>query len=64
LTVVAANIHLGGFAMSDLVLSVLATFAGFEREMMGERRRDARASLRSRGIRNAGRVRSGDRGRA
>ncbi|MGH7898349.1 MAG: recombinase family protein [Candidatus Binatia bacterium] len=42
--------------MSDLVLNVLATFAEFEREMIGERLRDARASLRSRGIRNAGRV--------
>lgn len=42
--------------MSDLVLNVLATFAQFEREIIGERLRDARAGLRRRGIRNAGRV--------
>jgi DNA invertase Pin-like site-specific DNA recombinase len=56
LTVVAGDIHLGDVAMSDLVLNVLATFAEFEREMISERLRDARAALRSRGIRNAGRV--------
>ncbi len=56
LTIVAGDLHLGDLAMSDLVLNVLATFAEFEREMIGERLRDARASLRSRGIRNAGRV--------
>ena len=56
LTVVAGEVHLGDVAMSDLVLNVLATFAEFEREMIGDRLRDARASLRRRGIRNAGRV--------
>ncbi len=56
LTIVAGDLHLGDLAMSDLVLNVLATFAEFEREMIGERLRDARASLRSRGLRNAGRV--------
>jgi len=56
LTVAAGDLHLGDLAMSDLVLNVLATFAEFEREMIGERLRDARASLRSRGLRNAGRV--------
>jgi site-specific DNA recombinase len=56
LTVVAGDVHLGELAISDLVLNVLATFAEFEREMIGDRLRDARASLRSRGIRNAGRV--------
>jgi hypothetical protein len=35
---------------------VLATFAQFEREIIGERLRDARAGLRRRGLRNAGRV--------
>lgn len=39
-----------------LLLNLLATFAEFEREIIGERLRDARAALRSRGIRNAGRV--------
>lgn len=56
LTIVSGDIHLGDLAMSDLVLNVLATFAEFERELIGERLRDARAALRSRGIRNAGRV--------
>jgi len=42
--------------MSELVLNMLASFAEFEREVIDERLRDARASLRSRGIRNAGRV--------
>ena len=56
LTIVSGDIHLGELAMSDLVLNVLATFAEFEREIIGERLRDARAALRSRGIRNAGRV--------
>jgi site-specific DNA recombinase len=36
LTVVAGDIHLGDLAMSDLVLNLLATFAQFEREMIGE----------------------------
>ena len=56
LTIVAGDIHLGDLAMSDLVLNVLATFAQFEREIIGERLRDMRAALRQRGIRNAGRV--------
>jgi hypothetical protein len=56
LVVVAGDIHLGDLAMSDLVLNVLATFAQFEREIIGERLRDARAGLRRRGLRNAGRV--------
>jgi site-specific DNA recombinase len=56
LTVVAGDIHLGNLAMSDLVLNLLATFAQFEREIIGERLRDARAALRARGLRNAGRV--------
>jgi site-specific DNA recombinase len=56
LVVVPGDIHLGDLAMSDLVLNVLATFAQFEREIIGERLRDARAGLRRRGLRNAGRV--------
>lgn len=56
LTIVAGDLHLGDLAMSDMVLNMLASFAEFERELIGERLRDARASLRSRGIRNAGRV--------
>ncbi len=56
LVVVAGDIHLGDLAMSDLVLNVLATFAQFEREIIGERLRDARAGMRRRGLRNAGRV--------
>ncbi len=56
LTIVVGDIHLGDAAMDDLVLNILATFAEFERELIGERLRDARAALRSRGIRNAGRV--------
>lgn len=56
LTIVVGDIHLGDLAMSDLMLNVLGTFAEFEREIIGERLRDARAALRRRGIRNAGRV--------
>lgn len=56
LTIVVGDIHLGDVAMDNLVLNILATFAEFERELIGERLRDARAALRSRGIRNAGRV--------
>jgi|CXWL01.1.fsa_nt_gi site-specific DNA recombinase len=56
LVVVAGDLHLGDLAMSDLVLNVLATFAQFEREIIGERLRDARAGLRRRGLRNAGRI--------
>lgn len=56
LTIVVGDIHMGELAMSDLLLNLLATFAEFEREIIGERLRDARAALRSRGIRNAGRV--------
>jgi len=56
LVVVAGDIHLGDLAMSDLVLNVLATFAQFEREIIGERLRDARSGLRRRGLRNAGRI--------
>lgn len=56
LTIVAGDLHLGDLAMNDMVLNMLASFAEFERELIGERLRDARASLRSRGIRNAGRV--------
>lgn len=55
LTIVAGNLHLGDVAMSDMVLNMLASFAEFEREMIGDRLRDVRASLRKRGIRNAGR---------
>ena len=54
LTIVIGDIHLGDLAMS--LLNVLGTFAEFEREIIGERLRDARAAPRSRGIRNAGRV--------
>ena len=56
LSVVVGDIHLGDLAFSDLVLNLLATFAQFEREMIGERLRDARAALRAHGIRNAGRI--------
>lgn len=56
LTIVVGNVHMGELAMSDLVLNILATFAEFEHEIIGERLRDARAALRARGIRNAGRV--------
>ncbi len=56
LSVVSGELHLGDVATSDLVLNLLATFAQFEREIIGERLRDARVSLRRRGIRNAGRV--------
>jgi site-specific DNA recombinase len=56
LTIVVGDIHLGDLAMSDLMLNVLGRFAEFEREIIGERLRDARAALRRRGIRNAGRV--------
>ena len=56
LTIVVGDIDMGEIAMSDFLLNILATFAEFEREIIGERLRDARAALRSRGIRNAGRV--------
>jgi DNA invertase Pin-like site-specific DNA recombinase len=56
LTIVAGDLQLGDLVMDNLVLNVLASFAEFEREIIGERLRDARASLRIRGIRNAGRV--------
>lgn len=55
-SVVSGELHLGDVATSDLVLNLLATFAQFEREIIGERLRDARVALRRRGIRNAGRV--------
>ncbi len=55
LTILVGDIHLGDLAMSDLMLNVLGTFAEFEREIIGERLRDAPAALRRRGIRNAGR---------
>ncbi len=48
LTIVAGDIHMGDVAMSDLMLNLLATFAEFEREIIGERLRDAREALRSR----------------
>ncbi len=56
LSVVAGDFHTGEMAMSDVALNVLATFAEFEREIIGERLRDARAALRAHGLRNAGRV--------
>lgn len=56
LTIVAGELHLGDLVMDNMVLNMLASFAEFEREIIGERLRDARASLQSRGIRNAGRV--------
>jgi site-specific DNA recombinase len=47
-SMVSGELHLGDIATSDLVLNLLATFAQFEREIIGERLRDARVSLRRR----------------
>ncbi|MBI5548139.1 MAG: recombinase family protein [Deltaproteobacteria bacterium] len=56
LTLVAGDI--GGLeaATSDLMLNVLASFAEFEREIIGERLRESRALRRKRGLRSAGLV--------
>ena len=56
LSVVSGDLHEGELATSDLVLNMLASFAELEREMIGERLRDARASRRAHGLRSAGRV--------
>lgn len=56
LSVVSGELHEGELATSDLVLNMLASFAELEREMIGERLRDARASRQAHGRRSAGRV--------
>lgn len=56
LSVVAGDLHAGELATSDMVLNMLASFAELEREMIGERLRDARDARRARGLRSAGRV--------
>lgn len=50
------GINGGDAAIDELVVNVLATFAEFERGMIRERLRDARAAKRQRGLRSAGLV--------
>ncbi len=56
LVVVSGALQMHADALSNLQLSVLATLAEFEREMIAERLRDARAARRAHGLRSAGRI--------
>lgn len=56
LVVVAAGRDGMGSVMRGLMNNVLAAFGEFERELIGERLRDARAAKRARGLRSGGRV--------
>ena len=56
LTVASGAIDAEGGALARLQLNVLATFAQLEREMFGDRLRDARAARKARGERSSGRV--------
>lgn len=56
LTVVHGSLDVSGGPMARFQLNMLATLAELEREMIGERLRDARAARRARGLRSAGRV--------
>lgn len=56
LVVVAAGRDGMCSVMRGLMNNVLAAFGEFERELIGERLRDARAAKRARGLRSAGRV--------
>ncbi|MHB8874021.1 MAG: recombinase family protein [Myxococcaceae bacterium] len=56
LSVVSGDLGLGELATSDLLLNMMAAFAEFEREMISDRLRDARAAHRRRGIRSGGRI--------
>ena len=56
LTVVTGDSHDLGAAMSSFVRNILAVFAEFERELIGERLRESRATRAGRGLRSSGRV--------
>lgn len=60
LSVVAGDLRLGELATSDLLLNMMAAFAEFEREMISDRLRDARAAHRRHGRRSAGRASRSD----
>ena len=56
ISVVDGGIHGAADAITRFRLNALAVFAEFERDMIAERFRDARAARRARGLRVAGRI--------
>jgi site-specific DNA recombinase len=56
LSVVSGDLRLGELATSDLLLNLMAAFAEYERELIRDRLRDARAAHRRHGRRSAGRI--------
>lgn len=56
LSVVSGDLRLGELATSDLLLNLMAVFAEYERELIRDRLRDARATHRRHGRRSAGRI--------
>lgn len=56
ISVVDGGIHGAADAITPFRLNALAVFAEFERDMIAERLRDARAARRARGLRVAGRL--------
>ena len=56
ISVVQGDLHGTNDAITQLRLNTLAIFAEFERDMIAERLRDARAARRARGLRVAGQL--------
>ena len=54
--VVTGSVQTGTTALAGFQLNMLAAIAEFEREMIADRLRDARAARKQRGLRSAGRV--------
>lgn len=56
LTIVSGNIHADAGSLAGLQVNMLATFAEWEREIIGERIADMRGTIKAGGERSAGRV--------